>query len=63
MSANPCAHFVNADGHAACLIGRHPTLDACGGGCPAYLPDAERQPCEVWLQIFYMKGVWHGRTL
>ncbi|AFL76224.1 hypothetical protein Thivi_4421 [Thiocystis violascens DSM 198] len=47
----PCAHFVNADGHALCLVGRNPTLDGCGRGCPAYLPDSERQPCEVWTRV------------
>ncbi len=47
-----CAHFAESDGYALCLIGRQPELDRhCGAGCAAYLPDAERQPCEVWCRV------------
>ncbi len=60
-----CAHVVMDDGHARCRVGRHPEIERhCGTGCAAYLPDADRQPCEIWCRVmgyyrptsFYNKG-------
>lgn len=44
----PCTHFAPVGDRPLCRLDRNPEIEPCGPGCSAYLPDAERQPCEVW---------------
>lgn len=48
---NPCIHFAPVGDRPLCRLDRHPEIEPCGPGCSAYLPDSERQPCEVWSRV------------
>lgn len=44
-----CTHFEPIGDVANCRIGEQ--INGCGPDCEAYLPDKERQPCEVWTRV------------
>ena len=49
MTMAVCSFFESVDGGKNCLIGE--PINSCGDACPAYLADADRQPCEVWSRV------------